>query len=527
MLVYAATGVGPFGTGASHAVAYRTVHEPPALDRVPPALRGVVGACLEKDPGRRPTVARLVTELLSGSDGSDGASSPIPPHDDWLPPAVARMMPSAGGTLPPLGPAGRDPAWQRPTADAAAPVALGPGGATRAVPSTRRAPGLTRRRALLGLTGAAAVVATGAGGWLSGIGRGGTGATPAATAPPKPGTLRWKSYAIADADDEANGAETANLTVVHGLLHVAGSTALYALSADSGAKKWAYAPGHKWEWTNPAVAAAGDTVFLGVDGTVHALHAATGTKRWVQSTAGDYAYPTVHDEALYTVSVDDEGSEFGARTWLYAASAKTGTERWSKEADQQRSPVSVAGDSLYNSIGGVLFALRPDTGDTRWQFDTGGPAADTPTVSGGTVYVNGVGHDLTEGAVFAVSAATGRKLWEWRKSDTPLARPTVAGDIVLVSNIVGAERSMLWALDAKSGKVIWQRHLADGFLTRPATADGAVYVVGDGVLYALRAATGATVWRYDTKTSVHADPLVVGDTIYLSSSTGKVYAVWA
>jgi outer membrane protein assembly factor BamB len=521
VLVYAATGAAPFGTGASHAVAYRTVHEPPALERVPPALRGVVEACLEKDPGRRPTAARLMAELLSGAEGGHVAAFPV--DGGWLPQAVARMVPQAGSTPPAFDPAeptsGFGPWEPTPGADGAA--VPGPGTTARGEPAAGRATGTTRRRALLGLAGAAAVAGIGAGGRLSGIGRGGAASAASRSA----GTLRWKSYAVADADDETSDNEAATLTVVHGLLHVAGSRALHALSVDSGAKKWTYTPGHKRKSINPAVVAAGDTVYLGVDGTVHALRAATGTKRWVQSTAGDYASPTVRGEALYTVSTA-EGDESKGRAWLYAASAKTGAEKWSRESEQDRSSVTAAGDSLYTSTDGVLLALRPGTGDTRWQCDTGADSLGAATVDGGTVYVSGVAPNLTDSILYAVSAATGRKLWDTRGSGTFFSPPTAAGDTVLVSEMSGTERNLLRALDAKSGKVIWKRDLATDYLTGSVVADGTVYVVGDGVLHALRADTGGTVWQYATRTAVHATPLIAGDTVYLSTSTGKVYAIW-
>ncbi|MFJ6690479.1 PQQ-binding-like beta-propeller repeat protein [Streptomyces sp. NPDC091294] len=525
VLVYTATGTGPFGAGASHAVAYRTVHEPPVLEHLHPVLRAVVESCLAKDPGRRPTVARLMTELLAAAAGSDGTARPFRPDGDWLPPAVARAVSRAAG-LRPVGPTGQLPPQGPPTEGATGPLTPRPASTAEVAPFPARARGTTRRRALLGIAGAAAVAGIGAGGWLSGIGRGGTGAAPASALSRPAGTLRWKSYAIADADDEVSD-DLANLTFVDGLVHAAGRTALYALSAERGDKKWTYAPGSKWERVNPAVAAAGGTLYLGVDGTVHALRVATGTKLWVQSTAGDFAHPTVHGEALYTVSVDAEGSEFHTRSWLYAASAKTGTETWSKESDRDQTPVTVAGDSLYSGVGGVLLARHPDTGGTRWRYDTGGYSLYAPAVSGGTVYISGLGPGPDESAVYAVSAATGEKLWEVRESGLFFVPPTATGETVLVGNLLGSEQNILRALDARTGRVIWKRQLADDSLTRPVTADGTVYVVGDGVLYALRADTGTTVWRYATKTSVRAAPLVVGDTVYLSTATGKVCAIGA
>ncbi|MEU5779147.1 serine/threonine-protein kinase, partial [Streptomyces venezuelae] len=63
VLVYAATGQGPFGTGGTAEILYRAVHHPPLLDGVPAALRPLVGACLDKDPGRRPPAAAVLAAL--------------------------------------------------------------------------------------------------------------------------------------------------------------------------------------------------------------------------------------------------------------------------------------------------------------------------------------------------------------------------------------------------------------------------------------------------------------------------------
>jgi hypothetical protein len=63
VLVYAATGAGPFGSGTAAAVLYRVVHGDPALTGMPPRLRDTVAACLAKDPGARPTLAALASTI--------------------------------------------------------------------------------------------------------------------------------------------------------------------------------------------------------------------------------------------------------------------------------------------------------------------------------------------------------------------------------------------------------------------------------------------------------------------------------
>ncbi len=73
VLTYAATGQGPFGSGSNAALMYRLVNSPASLGSVPDELRGLVGSCLAKHPGDRPTARELLTQV--------GAIQPAP---GWL-----------------------------------------------------------------------------------------------------------------------------------------------------------------------------------------------------------------------------------------------------------------------------------------------------------------------------------------------------------------------------------------------------------------------------------------------------------
>ena len=76
VLVYAATGDGPFGDGPTQALMYRVVHEPPDLSGLPPSLRHLIEACLEKEPGFRPTVEQLLDRLADCVPADPVASGP-------------------------------------------------------------------------------------------------------------------------------------------------------------------------------------------------------------------------------------------------------------------------------------------------------------------------------------------------------------------------------------------------------------------------------------------------------------------
>ncbi|GDY33313.1 serine/threonine protein kinase [Gandjariella thermophila] len=85
VLVFAATGAGPFGAGEPHALLYRAVHGEPDLRRVPAGLAEVVAACLSRDPAARPTTAQLLARLA----GEDAAP---PTSAVWLPQPVQTLV---------------------------------------------------------------------------------------------------------------------------------------------------------------------------------------------------------------------------------------------------------------------------------------------------------------------------------------------------------------------------------------------------------------------------------------------------
>ncbi|MFB9835846.1 serine/threonine-protein kinase [Actinoallomurus acaciae] len=81
-LAYAATGDEPFGAGPWHEKMRRIQEEPPRLDGITDdRLRELIASCMDPDPSRRPTAARLSRELASAhqDDGPDGSFRLPPP----------------------------------------------------------------------------------------------------------------------------------------------------------------------------------------------------------------------------------------------------------------------------------------------------------------------------------------------------------------------------------------------------------------------------------------------------------------
>ncbi|MET9621123.1 bifunctional serine/threonine-protein kinase/ABC transporter substrate-binding protein [Streptomyces sp. NPDC006464] len=83
LLVYAATSRPPFGSGTVDALLYRTVHDEPDLDGVPPGLLDLLRRCLAKAPAERPTAEEITGELTEDTPGEAA---------DWLPAPVVRTI---------------------------------------------------------------------------------------------------------------------------------------------------------------------------------------------------------------------------------------------------------------------------------------------------------------------------------------------------------------------------------------------------------------------------------------------------
>ncbi|MEV3922937.1 serine/threonine-protein kinase [Actinomadura coerulea] len=98
-IVFAATGHPPFGDDTVVAVINRVMHEPPSLDGVPSDLHRLIGACLVKEPERRPTAQQIMMALIGSGPGGAGQTR----MDD---PAQATTMLAEGSTLAAGGLAG-------------------------------------------------------------------------------------------------------------------------------------------------------------------------------------------------------------------------------------------------------------------------------------------------------------------------------------------------------------------------------------------------------------------------------------
>jgi Protein kinase domain/WD domain, G-beta repeat len=114
ILAYAATGHDPFAAPTVPAVINHILNDPPDLDPLTGDLRGIIGDCLAKDPGSRPTPGDLLVRF-----GHPEAHDPtVIAASEPVPAAVPPPAPPQAGLTEPERPAAPEP-WQDSTISAA------------------------------------------------------------------------------------------------------------------------------------------------------------------------------------------------------------------------------------------------------------------------------------------------------------------------------------------------------------------------------------------------------------------------
>lgn len=329
-------------------------------------------------------------------------------------------------------------------------------------------------------------------------------------------------------------------TVVDGVLYADSTDGkLVAMDAASGKKLWSKSSStHGWfGWGDkkrkdamyaggPAV--SGDLLAVGtLDGHVYAVNAKDGSPLWEAE---------LNTEVLTSpLIVGDQVIARGGDGRIYSLDAATGKRRW--VYDQGSVPLlSVRGNGPMLAANGVLFfgsddgkliALRMDTGAKLWEQRLGSGEGRTEidrlddvdgaiVLDGQTLYVAGY-----HGHLMAVDGASGRPLW---------SHPFSTFDSLALSGnaIYGVnDDSQVWAFDKSTGTDMWKNDaLKYRWLSAPAV-QGNYVVVGDmeGYVHWLQTGDGALAARERlSKKAIRAQPLVVGDIVYVEDVKGRIGA---
>jgi outer membrane protein assembly factor BamB len=157
---------------------------------------------------------------------------------------------------------------------------------------------------------------------------------------------------------------------------------------------------------------------------------------------------------------------------------------------------------------GYTESPAPDSNQTFWKFQTGGPIKSSPVVSAGMIFVSS-----TDGYLYAVNLTTGAKIWEfWIGTDAN--SPSVAHDKVFITSASGTA----YAINMYTGLEVWSKSLGEpaGF-GAPLIVGTRVFVNGNETVFALNEAVGVTLYAVQMP---HANGIAP-----LAYANGLIYSV--
>jgi outer membrane protein assembly factor BamB len=176
----------------------------------------------------------------------------------------------------------------------------------------------------------------------------------------------------------------------------------------------------------------------------------------------------------------------GTQLWMYQPGGAIGSQPL---IDPERDELYVASDD------GLLHALVASSGELRWRAEIGGAVGRVPVATDDAVYV------VTDSDVVAAFAReTGEALWQYRREPPEGFYVTEHAGLTLVGGMLltGFTDGVVVALDARDGQILWER---DTTADLPRTSDTIRF------------------------TDVDTTPVVLGETVYVASFAGGLYAL--
>ncbi|MFE4261591.1 serine/threonine-protein kinase [Streptomyces sp. NPDC056883] len=485
VLVYAATGRGPFDSDSHYLVAYQVVHSEPDLTGLPERLAPLVAQCLAKDPAERPSADALIVALRAVAYPTDLDTQAFIPQPRQPVPDEEVTHRREQVAAPAPSPPGRR---RRTRGAVAAAVGLLLAGGSVAgylwsapgdkPPKQAAAPGVSTPQQVLPWSVPLGAYAAACSWQASALYCSGPGSDAMRLSPGDGSTLWSVRTVVPHSRPVADSAPMHGGGLVLAVTPGSGSELLRALDPATGAERW--------KRTLPsgahALPAGGQVLITAADGTVTALDSATGTPRWTKKIGGAGSEwwsgreESGEPAALYVSTPDEDGRT----TRLSVVDPASGVPRWQVRSPGMLHPVGTAGGGLYLLDSDVRTrtdaVVRVDLATRAVRrVRLASPLYDAQATVGpdGVVYAFGA-----TGALAAIGAA--KEEWRLETGVAVASRPVFADGRVYLS----ASDGRLLAVDARAGKLLGQTKPRIGTGKDTFAASLPAPVVGDGRVYA-------------------------------------------
>jgi len=221
-------------------------------------------------------------------------------------------------------------------------------------------------------------------------------------------------------------------------------------------------------------------------------------------------------------------------SWVSQANSGSGI-LWYRPIEAYIAPnvqLITANNLVYVATARGLYALKYDTGDVAWRFDTEVPLGHSPTVLNGVVYFGSYDRGL-----YALNATTGALLWANRDALAGYStNPLVISDsytgnqpLVMLGNRDGNFYAIGGQGHPKQGQVVWKYNTNSTISYSAAYKNGIAYFASmDNYAHALNTSNGNPVWksaRLNSDGFISFWPVIWLDKVVFSAaSTYRAYA---
>ncbi|MCT9077839.1 serine/threonine-protein kinase [Streptomyces fulvoviolaceus] len=492
LLVFSATGRGPFDTDSPYLTAFRVVHEAPVLDGVAQPLRGVLERCLSKEPGDRPELDRLAQEFADVLP----ESHPDDPHTVTLRADVLRTVEATSS--------GADPA------------------AVTKLPKVRRRGRRLRPLVAAGTVGAVALGTL----WYIRFGPG-FADSPRTTSPSATtAASRWAAVPTGWQAWRTTMFETAQSGEVNPLAKAGEDT------SDATCQRY-----------ENAVYCAGNTILpVRLDGRTGATvwrSALATSAEGTDSSGNNFTLLGVRDDAMI-LQHDVFAADGSSKSSIVALDTETGDQLWARDRGGPSADQLVAGDLVMtpDSSGRLVTARSPRTGTDHWTTQL--PSGDFCTfeTADSRLYAHCFPDDESKDAVLLELDKTDGTVR--RRLSTPNGSGllgTVDGRLVVAVAVDGGSGPArldqkntfdeIRLLDPDTGATT-TTELTKTYTGSIRLAADTVWITGaNGQVTAVSPLTGKQLWQ--TRTSVEESGQPTYDptthTLYLASISGRVAAL--